>query len=196
MKTVAGIVAAAALGGTVMAEEAPIPLFPQVVVQTSVGDFTLTLDGNAAPITVANFVRYLRQGHYDGTIFHRVIPGFVAQAGGYTDDLQEKPTVDPIPNESGNGRSNLPGTIAMARTRDPHSARAQFYINLGENTNLDPGQRGWGYTVFGEVTAGMETLEKIAAIPTGPRGHFASDVPQTTVAIERMALVSDAGAAQ
>lgn len=165
-----------------------IPLFPTITLQTNHGEIVLELDGKRAPITVANFVTYVRGGHYDGTIFHRVIPGFVAQGGGYTIKYDERPTRDPIPNESGNGLTNVQGSIAMARQGEPHTATSQFFINLGDNNALDPNPRRWGYTVFGQVVKGMEVLEKIAAIPTGSGGSFPSDVPQAPVIIEKASL--------
>lgn len=170
------------------AAQQPIPLFPTIALQTNHGEIVLELDGKRAPITVANFVTYVRDGHYDGTIFHRVIPGFVAQGGGYTVKYDERPTRDPIPNESGNGLRNVQGSIAMARQGEPHTATSQFYINLGDNNALDPNPRRWGYTVFGQVVSGMEVLEKIAAIPTGSGGDFPSDVPQAPVIIESASL--------
>lgn len=168
-----------------------IPLFPTISLQTNHGEIVLELDGKRAPITVANFVTYVRDGHYDGTIFHRVIPGFVAQGGGYTVEYDERPTRDPIANESGNGLTNVQGSIAMARQGEPHTATSQFYINLGDNNALDPNPRRWGYTVFGQVVSGMEVLEKIAAIPTGSGGSFPSDVPQAPVIIEKASLSDD-----
>ena len=170
-------------------EDTGIELFPRILVETSHGDFALELDGPRAPISVVNFVTYVRAGHYDGTIFHRVIPGFVAQGGGYTPGYEEKPTRGPVPNESGNGLSNERGTIAMARTGDPHSATSQFYINLGNNEALDPQPARWGYAVFGRVVEGMDVLDKIAALPTGPAGPFPSDVPQSPVVIEKVSVV-------
>lgn len=165
-------------------------MFPTIAIETNKGEFLLELDGSRAPITVANFVRYVRDGHYDGTIFHRVIPGFVAQGGGYENDYSERPTRPPIPNESGNGLSNARGTIAMARQNPPHTATAQFYINLGDNGALDPNPRRWGYTVFGQVVAGMDVIDTIAAMPTGSGGPFPSDVPQAPVVITKATLVA------
>lgn len=165
-----------------------IPTFPLIELHTSEGLIVLELDGRKAPITVKNFVEYVNSGHYDGTIFHRVIQGFMAQGGGYDADLAEKPTNATIPNESGNGLKNARGTIAMARLNNPHSASAQFYINLVDNFNLDPSERRWGYTVFGEVVEGMEIVDKIALIPTGPKSPLPSDVPQKTVTIEKANL--------
>lgn len=171
------------------AEDDVVPLFPRIQVETSQGQFVLELDGSRSPITVMNFVKYVRDGQYDGTIFHRVIPGFMAQAGGYTSNFDEKPVRDPIANESGNGLRNERGTIAMARMNKPHTATSQFFINLVDNPALDPNPRRWGYTVFGLVVEGMDVLDTIAKIPTGSGGPLASDVPQSTVLIESMKLV-------
>lgn len=171
------------------AAEPRMPLFPKIAFSTTAGDFVVQLDGRRAPLTTRNFLEYVNSGHYDGTIFHRVISGFMAQTGGFDKDLTEKPTRNPVPNESGNGLSNLRGTLAMARTNDPHSASAQFFINLVDNQRLDPNPRSWGYTVFGEVIEGMEVIDKIAAMETGPKGRFRSDVPKTDVIITKATLV-------
>lgn len=162
---------------------------PRIKVETSHGDFVLQLDGRRAPLTVANFLQYVQDGFYEGTIFHRVIPGFMAQGGGFDGQLKEKDTRDPVPNESGNGLSNGRATIAMARTNNPHSGTAQFYINLVDNPALDPNPRRWGYTVFGRVIEGMETVDGIAEVPTGPRGPMPRDVPQSNIIIEKMTLL-------
>lgn len=169
-----------------------IPLFPEVQFTTSHGNIVVVLDGKRAPLTTRNFVNYVRAGHYDGTVFHRVISGFMAQAGGYDSDLTEKPATVTVPNESGNGLSNRRGTIAMARTNDPHSGSAQFFINLVDNERLDPAPGRWGYAVFGEVIQGMDVVDKIAELPTGPRGQFRSDVPQANVVISKAQLVDTA----
>jgi len=158
-----------------------------VKMETNQGGITLELDGDKAPDTVANFVEYAQSGFYDGTIFHRVIPGFMIQGGGFTADMKQKSTRAPVENEANNGLKNDFGTIAMARTSDPHSATAQFFINVKDNdflnhTAKDP--RGWGYAVFGKVTEGMEVVDKIAAAPTGRGGPFPKDVPQTAVIIQ------------
>jgi cyclophilin family peptidyl-prolyl cis-trans isomerase len=173
------------------ADDPSVPLFPRIAVETTQGVFILELDGSRSPITVANFVRYVNDGQYDGTIFHRVIPGFMAQAGGYIADYEEKPVRAPIPNESGNGLKNERGTIAMARMGQPHSATSQFFINLVDNAALDPSPRRWGYTVFGLVVDGLDVLDKIAEIPTGSGGPFPSDVPQSTVLIKSMKLIEE-----
>ncbi len=171
------------------ADEGSIPLFPRIEVTTSAGDFTLELDGRRAPITVANFVRYVLDGAYQGSVFHRVIAGDIAQGGGFNVQFERMPVRGVIPNESGNGLSNERGTIAMARSREPHSAGRQFFINLADNERLDPRPASWGYAVFGRVIEGMETLDRIAAIPTGPGGPFSSNVPQSPVTIEKMTLL-------
>jgi len=156
---------------------------PQVVFTTSLGSFTLELDAKAAPRTVANFLGYVKSGQYKGTTFHRVIPSFMVQGGGMTADGTEKATLAPIPNEAKEsaaaGLKNDRGTIAMARTSAPHSATAQFFVNVKNNDFLNyPGQDGWGYCVFGKVTKGMDTIDKIKDVKTGP-----GDVPVTAVVI-------------
>ncbi len=165
----------------------------QVTLQTSMGTFVLELDEAAAPATVENFLGYVRRGDYEGTIFHRVIPGFMIQGGGFDSEFERGPTAAPITNEADNGLQNTRGTIAMARTGDPHSATNQFFINLADNDFLDhrgKNPSGWGYCVFGQVTEGMEVVDAIAALPRGAAGPFREDVPQQTVTIER-ATVSE-----
>ncbi|WP_448507231.1 peptidylprolyl isomerase [Immundisolibacter sp.] len=158
-----------------------------VVLETNLGAITLELYPDKAPKTVANFTDYVRAGHYNGTLFHRVIPNFMAQGGGFTADLQQKPANAPIPNEADNGLQNLRGSIAMARTGEPHSASAQFFINVADNAFLNftaPTRQGWGYAVFGKVTAGMDVVDAMVALPTGAAGPFGSDVPRQAVIIE------------
>lgn len=160
---------------------------PRVELKTSMGAITLELYPDKAPKSVENFLQYVRDGHYKGTIFHRVIPGFMVQGGGFNVDFAQKKTRAPVQNEANNGLKNDAGTIAMARTPDPHSATAQFFINHKNNDFLNfttPSQQGWGYTVFGKVTKGMDVVNKIAAIETGPAGPFPSDVPRKAVVIE------------
>lgn len=168
---------------------------PKVVLETTMGRIVLELYPDKAPKTVASFLTYVDDGFYDGTIFHRVIPGFVIQGGGYTADFRQKPTRPPIPNEADNGLSNLRGTIAMARTADPHSATSQFFINLVDNKRLDHTGKGdsqaWGYAVFGRVIEGMDVVDKIAQVRTGPRGPFPSDCPLETVLIRRAKRMTD-----
>ena len=160
---------------------------PRVRLETTMGNIVLALDREHAPTTVDNFLTYVNDGFYDGTIFHRVIDGFMIQGGGYTADLSRKETRAPIKNEADNGLKNARGSIAMARTQDPHSASAQFFINVVDNTMLDykaPDARGWGYAVFGRVAEGMEVVDKIRARTTGVQGGF-RDVPKKTIAITR-----------
>ncbi|MDZ7644076.1 MAG: peptidylprolyl isomerase [Woeseiaceae bacterium] len=172
-------------GLAALAEEEPLPAHPHVVFETSEGAILVELDGRRAPLTVKHFVRLVDDGHFDGTIFHRVIPDFVIQGGGYTRDLELREPPATVPNESGNGLTNLRGTIAMARQEEPHSARAQFYINAGDNKGLNPNPTRWGYAVFGYVIEGMDVVDRIAAVPTGPAGDFARDVPIAAVVIEK-----------
>jgi len=144
---------------------------PQVEIRTNMGSFTLELYPENAPNTVQNFLQYVKDGHYNGTIFHRVIPGFMIQGGGFTPKFEEKPARPPIKNEAGNGLRNGVGMVSMARTADPHSATAQFFINVNENPTLDfkaPTAQGYGYTPFGKVVKGMDIVERIVKVPTGP----------------------------
>ena len=161
-----------------------------VSMQTNKGVITLELDSDKATDTVANFVAYASDGHYDGTIFHRVIPGFMIQGGGFDADMNQKSTNAPVKNEANNGLKNVTGSIAMARTNDPHSASAQFFINVKDNTFLDhtsPTPRGWGYAVFGKVTGGMDVVTSIESVPTGNKsGH--QDVPLEAVVIEKVTI--------
>jgi len=159
---------------------------------TNQGVITLELDAEKAPNTVANFVSYVEDGFYEGIIFHRIIPNFMAQGGGFTNDFKQKDTKDQIENEADNGLKNDRGTIAMARTGDPHSATGQFFINLADNGFLNhtsKTQQGWGYAVFGKVTDGMDVVDKMAAIPTGSGGMFPTDVPQEEVIIEKAEVI-------
>lgn len=162
---------------------------PQVDLKTSVGTIRVELYPSRAPKTVENFLKYVKDGHYNGTIFHRVIPGFMVQGGGMTPNMAQKATRPPVPIESKNGLKNDPGTLAMARTSDPNSATSQFFVNLSGNSFLDyPGQDGYGYTVFGKVVSGMDVVNKIAAMPTGTQGMH-RDVPRTPVLIESASVV-------
>ena len=167
---------------------------PKVLLHTSQGDITVELYSDKAPKTVDNFLQYVKEGFYDGTLFHRVIPNFMVQGGGWTKDLQRKRAHAPIRNEANNGLSNLHGTLAMARTSDPHSAAAEFFINVVDNKRLDyvgdaSGPVSWGYCVFGKVIDGIDTVDKIKAVETGPQGPFQSDVPKTPVMIEKASVV-------
>ena len=156
-----------------------------VVLHTNHGDITLELDAENAPASAANFLQYVREGHYDNTIFHRVIPGFMIQGGGMEPGMKQKPTRKPVANEATNGVKNKNYTVAMARTSEPHSATAQFFINVADNDFLDytaPSANGWGYCVFGKVTAGRDVVDKIKAMPTATNG-FHQNVPQQDVVI-------------
>jgi peptidyl-prolyl cis-trans isomerase A (cyclophilin A) len=158
---------------------------PQVKFQTSLGDFTIEVYPDKAPKTVENFLQYVKDKFYNGTVFHRVIGNFMVQGGGFTPDMQQKTTREPIPLEAKNGLKNDRGTIAMARTSNPNSATAQFFVNVVDNNGLNaPSPDGFGYTVFGKVTAGMDTIDKIRAVPTGRQ-----DVPNTQILINSATLV-------
>jgi cyclophilin family peptidyl-prolyl cis-trans isomerase len=178
-----------------------IPAHAHISVVTTEGTFKLELDGKAAPLTVANFLALVDSGFYDGTIFHRIIPGFMIQGGGYTPGNQSKESDDTIPNESGNGLGSFRGTIAMARTGDPHSAGSQFFINVVDNVeadsdtaNLDPVKDSvkgrWGYAVFGSVIEGMDVIDKIAAAKTLPNGPGGAPAPIVPIVIETMSRVT------
>jgi len=162
---------------------------PHVALKTSMGDIVLELNPEKAPKSVENFLRYVKDGQYNGTIFHRVIDGFMIQGGGFDANMQQKPTREPIPNEAKNGLKNAPYTVAMARTAAPHSASAQFFINVGNNDGLNfPGQDGWGYAVFGKVIKGTDVVDKIRQVKTGSSGMY-RDVPVTPVVIESASIV-------
>ena len=162
-----------------------------VTIATTVGQMTLELDADNAPKTVENFLAYATSGFYDGTIFHRVINNFMIQGGGFTTDMEQKPTQAPVDNEANNGLKNERGTIAMARTQDPHSATAQFFINVQDNDFLNhtgENMQGWGYTVFGKVTQGEEVLDKIRSVQTGSQGGH-QDVPTDPIIIESISVI-------
>jgi len=187
MRLCATFFAFAALA-SLAAAPAPAGAKPRVVFTTSEGAFTLELDPAAAPATVANFLGYVKSGQYNGTVFHRIIGNFMIQGGGLTKAGVEKPTNPPIKNEAkeaaAKGLKNVRGSVAMARTNEPHSATAQFFVNVADNGFLDyPGQDGWGYCVFGKVVAGMDTVDRIKAVKTGP-----GDAPLQPVLIEKAAL--------
>jgi len=159
-----------------------------IILHTNHGPITLELDAERAPKTVANFLAYVRAGHFDNTLFHRVIDGFMIQGGGFSPDFTQKSTRPPVENEAANGLKNKSYTVAMARTSDPHSATAQFFINVADNAFLDyrsPDAKGWGYCVFGRVVGGTEVVDKIKRVATGNRG-FHQDVPTQNVVIERV----------
>lgn len=165
----------------------------RVLMKTLFGDITLELDGDKAPATVANFIEYAQSGYYDGTIFHRVINNFMIQGGGFDTEMQQKPTNAPIQNEANNGLKNNRGSVAMARTMDPHSATAQFFINVSDNDFLNfsgENMQGWGYAVFGQVVEGEDVLDKIRVVPTGSQaGH--QDVPTDPIVIESVTIIAD-----
>ena len=177
--------AAAAAPGVMAAD-------PQVDLKTSAGTIRLEVYPAKAPKSVENFLQYAKDGHFNGTIFHRVIDGFMIQGGGFDRSMKQKPTRASIENEAKNGLKNDLGTIAMARTSAPHSASAQFFINLKDNgfLNAAAAQDGWGYAVFGKVVSGLDVVLKIAKTPTGPGGPFGSDVPRPPVIIESASLVA------
>jgi peptidyl-prolyl cis-trans isomerase A (cyclophilin A)/peptidyl-prolyl cis-trans isomerase B (cyclophilin B) len=167
---------------------------PHVEIKTNLGSMILELYPDKAPKTVENFLRYVKDGYYAGTVFHRVIPRFMIQGGGLDKDFRQKPTRPPIENEAANGLRNDIGTVSMARTSDPHSASSQFFINVANNAFLNhtaPTPQGYGYTVFGKVIKGMEVANRIAAGPTGPGGPFPADVPRVTVIIEDARLIPE-----
>jgi cyclophilin family peptidyl-prolyl cis-trans isomerase len=178
------------------AAAAPVPVHPQVELKTSMGDIVIELFPDKAPKTVANFLQYVKNGFYAGTVFHRAIPGFLVQGGLYTRELRPKRTLPPIPDEANNGLSNLRGTVAAARGPDPDSANAQFFVNVVDNPRLDyvGNQSGmtWGYAVFGKVVKGMDVVDKIDNLPTGPQGPFIGDVPRPLVVIEGAKLIGEA----
>ena len=170
------------LGVTAMADK------PRVLLETTAGNITIELDPAKAPKSAENFLAYVDAGQYNDTQFHRVIDGFMIQGGGFTEDMKQKPTRDPIPNEADNGLKNVRGSVAMARTSDPNSATAQFFINLVDNEFLNfksKDMRGWGYAVFGQVVDGMDTVDAIAKQPTGAASNGMRDVPKTPILIKQ-----------
>jgi cyclophilin family peptidyl-prolyl cis-trans isomerase len=163
---------------------------PQVQVVTSMGSFTLELNAERAPLTVAHFLKYVDQGQYSGTTFHRIVANFVIQGGGFDSNYKLKPAATKVVNESGNGLTNQRGTVGMARSQDPHGSDAQFYVNLYDNEALDPNKTRWGYAVFGKVVQGMDVVDRIGNVATGSRGIFKEDAPLKPVVIERIERVS------
>jgi cyclophilin family peptidyl-prolyl cis-trans isomerase len=191
MSPVALLFVAAVSAGSSGSGEATAPSAPRVALDTSKGRIVLELDAARAPKTVENFLAYVRDGHYDGTVFHRVIDGFMVQGGGFTAEMQQKPTRPPVANEADNGLKNLRGTVAMARTNDPHSASAQFFVNTVDNSFLDHTSkdvRGWGYAVFGKVVEGMEVVDAITKVRTATRSRM-ENVPVEPVVITRATVL-------
>jgi cyclophilin family peptidyl-prolyl cis-trans isomerase len=173
-----------------VAQDAPVPsTAPRVRVVTNAGNFVIELDRNRAPLTVDAFLKYVNDGFYAGVIFRRVVAGFIAQAGGFTADMAQKPVTSNVFNESGNGLSNLRGTVGFARSTEPHSATSQFYINLADNVDLNPRPTRWGYAVFGKVVEGMDVVDDIGHRPTAGAGSFPSNVPVEPIVIERVELI-------
>ena len=161
----------------------------QVQVVTSVGTFTIELNEERAPLTVASFLKYVDDGQYTNTVFHRVIPSFVIQGGGFDTNYKLKPAARKTSNESGNGLSNVRGSVGLARTAEPHSGDSQFYVNLSDNNALDPSPARWGYAVFGKVVQGMDIVDRIGGVSTGAHGEFREDVPLETITIQRIERV-------
>jgi len=190
----AALVAGCLLGVAALGARAEEPIVTadvdRVRIETSLGSFVIQLETARAPLTTANFVTYVRSGHYTGTLFHRVINNFVAQAGGYDEKYQLKATRAAVANESGNGLSNKRGTVGLARSDAPHSGNAQFYINLTDNDDLDPTPLRWGYAVFGRIVEGMDVVERIGRTPTGANGPWPKDAPIEPVVIRRAEALS------
>nr|WP_232310045.1 peptidylprolyl isomerase [Roseateles depolymerans] len=176
-----------ALAATALSLAASLAQAQVVKLSTTLGDIRIQLEPEKAPKSVANFLAYVKSGHYNGVIFHRVIDGFMVQTGGYTPQLSQKPTKAPIPLEAGNGLLNIRGSVAMARTNDPNSATSQFFINVVDNPGLDPGYApdGRGYAVFGYVIEGMEVVDKIRATPTSPKNMMFQNLPTTPILINK-----------
>jgi cyclophilin family peptidyl-prolyl cis-trans isomerase len=185
------------LGADASSAAAPAPAHaaahsgpPQVLVVTSLGNFTIELNEERAPLTVASFLKYVDEGQYTGTIFHRVIASFVIQGGGFDTNYKLKPTLRKTYNESGNGLTNQRGTVGLARTSEPHGGDCQFYVNLADNNALDPSPARWGYAVFGKIVQGMDVVDRIGAQTTGAHGEFKEDAPLEMIRIERIERVS------
>lgn len=182
----------ALVAGSAIGQEVPgVSNAPRVRIMTTSGNFVIELDRGRAPLTVEAFLAHVTEGFYSGTVFHRVVQGFVMQGGGYTQDLELKPTTGNVVNESGNGLSNLRGTVGLARSNEPHSGTTQFYINLADNVDLNPRPTRWGYAVFGKVVEGMDVVDSIGHRPTGAGGSFERNVPVEPVVIEAIQLLAD-----
>jgi len=176
---------------------APAAANPRVRVSTNMGDFVIELLQDRAPLTVANFLRYVREGHYTNTLIHRVITNFVIQGGGHdASDFRIKPVHDPVFNESGNGLQNKRGMVGLARAEPPHSGNCQFYVDLVDNPELDPLPTRWGYAVFGKIVDGMDVIDRIGVTPTGSVGPFKTDAPLKPIIISKIELLDAASAAQ
>jgi peptidyl-prolyl cis-trans isomerase A (cyclophilin A) len=194
---IAGLILSTCLTSSFAAETLPKPApaptpvaSPQVQVVTSLGNFTIELNAERAPLTVANFLKYVDQGHYTNTIFHRVVANFVIQGGGFDASGKIVPAPSKVVNESGNGLTNQRGTVGLARAGEPHGGDSQFYVNLYDNEALDPSKTRWGYAVFGKVVQGMEVVDKIGNVQTGTRGLFKEDAPLQPVIIQRIERVA------
>ncbi|MBK7903867.1 MAG: peptidyl-prolyl cis-trans isomerase [Proteobacteria bacterium] len=190
------LLVAAGLCAPAWSQDAAPAGLQRVRLETTLGAFTVEVDPARAPITSASFLQYVRDLHYDGTIFHRVIGNFVIQGGGYLPDGAEKPVRGGVPNESGNGLSNRRGTVALARTGDPHSGTSQFYVNVADNIALDPSPARWGYAVFGRVVEGMDVVDRIASVATGSSGQFQEDAPVQPVVISTARIVGETATTQ
>ncbi len=191
-----GLLAASSLPYAQAAEKAPAPEkpaaaapSPQVLVVTSMGNFTIELNAERAPLTVSNFLNYVDQGHYTNTIVHRVVANFVIQMGGFDTDYKARPAATKVANESGNGLSNVRGAVGLARTQDPHGGNAQFYVNIADNAALDPNQTRWGYAVFGKVVSGMDIVDRISNVATGAHGIMKEEVPVKQIVVLRIERV-------
>jgi cyclophilin family peptidyl-prolyl cis-trans isomerase len=181
-----------ALLGLLLSLQAGAASVERVRVTTNFGAFIIEMQRDRAPLTVENFLGYVRSGYYTNTLFHRVISNFVIQGGGVGPDYKAKPTQKPIPNEAGNGLKNLRGTVGLARASGPHSGDCQFYVNVADNADLDPLPTRWGYAVFGRVIEGMEVVDRISVSPTGPMGPFKQDAPLQPVVIQKIEIMTDA----
>src|SRR5688572_8204590 len=184
-----------ALAGLVLSFQAQAANIERVRVTTNLGAFVVEMQRDRAPLTVENFLSYVKSGYYTNTLFHRVIANFVVQGGGVGPDYKAKPTQKTIPNEAGNGLKNLRGTVGLARASGPHSGDCQFYLNVADNADLDPLPTRWGYAVFGKVIEGMEVVDRISVSPTGAAGPFKQDAPLQPVVIQKVELLTDGGAA-
>jgi peptidyl-prolyl cis-trans isomerase A (cyclophilin A) len=181
-----------ALLGLLLSFQAGAASVERVRVTTNFGEFIIEMQRDRAPLTVENFLTYVRGGYYTNTLFHRVIANFVIQGGGVGPDFKAKPTQKPIPNEAGNGLKNLRGTVGLARASGPHSGDVQFYVNIADNADLDPLPTRWGYAVFGRVIEGMEVVDRISVSPTGAMGPFKQDSPLRPVIIQKIEVMTDA----